>query len=520
MQPILSIAFFTRSDQLADIYGFMLRNWVLILFVINAILILGFSYTASLDGPLHMARAHLLLQYWNDSIAGTQGFIYDIGRLGHVRPLDLVAVGLLKVASPEVAHQLIIALLVLMLGLACVSLARSFGGQTSPALLLCLPLTFNVLILFGFFNFTLVIALSFIAIAWWNKQKSLSIRSWLSLLLWIVALWWVHRGGPFLFIALLAGHELASWKSSNRKNRERIILICGVVLATLAAILFLFQTRTEATSERNALLDLLTLRPLLMVDQNAEMWFLLVWGALFLAAIVFSIRVRVRSKVLIPSDGLWITAGALILASLVFRTHGAFLVYFVERAQFVALLLLAIWISVTVRNRIIMISIAFISLGIHISRQVFLEEKMAAMGVEHAEVMEAAAHLTPGSIVLTIPANGNWLFQHEAVWLMIDHDGAVLSEKNQYWFAHNNDGPSHLRRTMGGRFYDLRWMQEYLASDTSSLNLEVFLIGPGNTFPNVDPGLLQEILSLNFKEEYTNANASVYRLKESKGRAN
>ena len=129
-------------------------------------------YLPTVDGPSHVYNALVL----RDLVSGRGGAFAQTFRIDW-RPqpnwIGTAAMALLlEVFSPAVAEKIFFSAIVLVFALAMWLYAGAVDRDRAPMALLALPFTFNWLLQAGFYNFSLGVALAFLAIAlWWRRPR-------------------------------------------------------------------------------------------------------------------------------------------------------------------------------------------------------------------------------------------------------------------------------------------------------------------------------------------------------------
>lgn len=457
-------------------------RWFLVAVAINALAVGCFRHLATLDGPLHVLHGWMLGERIAGRHPGSHGLHYAVEK-ADPRITDAITWPVLRLAGPDAAHQALAAATLLLLGMACFAWWRSVGAHHGQGPWLVLPVIIGEPFILGFFPYLLGVAVALFAVAWSRMQRTVSVRVVLGAAAWLLACALVHRGALFLLAALMAGELLAryrgGWRWSALSMTERASLAAAcitVVVAGLAGIGFLWRERIVTAAARDPFLHGLTGRPLVLVDAEREAPLLLLLAGPLVLVTIVALSERARSKDG-RADGLAWAAGSLLLASLLLRSPGADLHYFVERAQWTALLFIALVLSVwSPRTRLIRWVILLVML-VHGTRLVFLEHRMAQRREPHQQLLAAIGSLSPGAVVLPVFRTTDHLRTHEAAHVMMRHDGFVLSRREPWWYRRGTPAAEWMRRHVGGRLYDPAWLRALRQGPAPLPMPEVLVIG-------------------------------------------
>ena len=464
---------------------------LLVMLFANAAAVLFFRYFTTVDGPLHVFHAALLPAPWTTNTQLAHDIIYDgnalPGWLG-----DRVLMVLLAFVPPQRAHDLFAALVSCALILSVVTFLRAYGTRIRPAILWLLPITFNFILLLGLFHFMVAVAIGFGTVACWKARAHDPVARWLGLLLGLVVSFFAHRFGPVmvcvLFLPAFFVELLQEHINRNKIARRPMLARAAIVPMLLALCALLIARFVKApplphANDLPALSDFFFLRPLYLLDHAKEQWMVRSIGVLFLISITAGIVARYTlGRKVYWHDAILALFIGFILLTWLYSAPSAGKLLVAERSQWLALLMIAIWIiaMADVPRKLpawIIGGAALCVVPIQLIRLVQAEASFADLQQAHSSTMEASAALAPGSMVMPVLANHHWLFQHEASYVAIDHDGILLSAKEFVPYIHQDRRP-HTRERLPMRL-DPYWLLRHWRSGIPPEIDQVLFIGSG-----------------------------------------
>ncbi|MCB0793895.1 MAG: hypothetical protein KDB88_04090 [Flavobacteriales bacterium] len=474
--------------------------------------LLGFRHLATLDGPLHVLHGHFFSWWLQGAEPGTATLRYDLGQF---MPsfTDLIAWPLLQVLDGPQVHDVLAVLSILSLGLALWALAHRVEAANDLRLLLVLPWSIGYLFVLGFFNFYFGVAAAFGVFAWHLSRQRSAPTTLVGLLVGGLACYLIHRGALFLLALLVGAHELRhvlQWRQiPARKRGQVVVLLLPVALVGVYALAFLYADRLKVPEERQPLMELLSLRPLLMLDRAAEQVYRLGFGLLLAGALLMALFGKFDNR---PSgmQAIGLSGVGLLVASLVIRSPGADLHYFCERAQWLGVLLLILW-SCTVPVRLSYATLLGVAaLCLHGARLLYMEQRTAPMAHQRNELMSAIPQFPPQSLVIPVFREANFLLMHQAAWLMIEHDGLVLSRRDKFWLSARTPEGLAWRKRFGRRFYDADHSSSYLELLRQERG-QVLVIGTDTAAKDSSWQALSPILNGPLRRDWKNNYAELFK---------
>jgi hypothetical protein len=281
--------------------------------------LLTVEYFVTGDGPCHLYNSRVLLDWWSDRHVDFYEKYY------HLNPnfdpnwiSSFIMMQLLKIAFPPQAERLYLMLYVLTFALGFRVLLRQFNPSAVFLSSLALVFTYHHIVLMGFYNNSMSLALWFwVVAAWWRWRDVASAYRQLALTLLFVVLYSAHPIG-FLFTgmmiaALIAGeaaYDLAA-QMPFRQVAERVVRRgAGLLAASLPGLILLVEFRArhpfkanESAGMANAGEDLLRLTPLASLDTSEAPLALAVAIICILLGIAAVVQ-RLRTRRLDRADGL------------------------------------------------------------------------------------------------------------------------------------------------------------------------------------------------------------------------
>jgi hypothetical protein len=491
---------------------------ILALLLANAAAVLLFRYFITVDGPIHVLRASLLAAPWPTPVHGSQGIAYHTagmqGSLG-----DRILMVLLHFLSSAQAHDVLAVMTNCSVVLAVIAFLYAHGTRMSPAMLWLAPFTFNILLLMGLFHFLLGTAIAFGSVAWWKWRAHGPLGRWMGLLIGVLLAWYTHRSAPILlcllFIPTLLFELFGERGPSGLAMRSlRRWWLAGTV-ALLAYCLVMAIRWSELVAPHipgklPRVVDGLFLRPLFLVDHAGERWMVLAIGALFLVAIMAGALARYRmGRRLFWHDALPVLAAALVLLAWVFGTVGGRELLIAQRSEWLAGLVLVCWLaamagaSTGMVGRVIAFT-ALCALPFQALRVQRLEEGLSHFARTHADAIQAAKALRPGSMVFPVMADPRALLQNLPAYVAIEHSGIVLPRHQRIWLAMPEYDPY-----LGYTYVDNTWLLRSWRMGLPEKIDQVLFLGEGieqavNKHPW--PTLLKD----RFRMSYDNGKARIY----------
>ncbi len=458
--------------------------------IISAILatmagVLCFRHFISLDGPMHLLHASQTWEAWQGVVRSVEGVYPEVGKphLG-----DLLLIPLVRLLPVFMAHKVfaVFSLLIVYTGALCLSLA--YGSRVGPGWLLILPVAFGFPLLLGLFHFVITCGLVLWCSAWWIRRNELRWRDLLFLGTCIAICQFGHRMGGALLVGVVGMHELtgslikpsvSAQRWSFMPKWIRWITVAAVVIgSTLMIHGSDLKTEVLSPDAHDPILEFVRMRSLLLLDSVAEIPFLVGSGLLFLFGIVLAIWGRWRSmRSIQPSDALLLLAMALVIVSIGFRTPKTELLYLAERTQWLALLLLAIWLGLQPMPRRMAWVLGIGIIGLHATRMLYIERRMAICEQHDRSMLDAARHFSRNSFAVPVGFDEDWLSRHRTAYTAIAHSGIVFSSRDHVLWG----GISYPYWAQSGfQFHaenDWNWMTAHIQSGRSPHIAQVLVMG-------------------------------------------
>ena len=482
--------------------------------------LLFFRFFITLDGPMHVLHASVLEASWTTPRYIADGVAYNVDMLD-VQLGDFLLMVLLHLGDPLFAHAAFAAIVLAALGTSSYFLARAMGGHVSAWILWVLPLSFSYVLVLGFLHFLLVLAFTLGVTTWWVSRQHITIREVLVLVLALAGAHFIHRVGPIMLFFFITAMELGAvidvrsmqkrrWTLSRWRTPVAIAAIAvGVCLTVLGVSIWVGITHVPTTGH-DPVRELLTLRPLVLLAPDRERPMVLALGILFLASLVLATRERLRTGMRWQNtDPVWLAACALILASVLVLSTRSVALYLGERLQLIALLLLVIWMATMRVHRMAHILVAAVVV-VHAWRVLHIEATMAGLRPQYDDVMEATAHLSPGSTVLGITSEPNWLLLHLGAFAAIHHDGILLSRREHLNFIFDDPQLPTVVQYFHRKGSYLGWLHAHNKQGRRPVIGHVLIVGYGNARQDSVIHMLDAPLRNWYDSSFANASTSVY----------
>lgn len=491
------------------------------LIALNALWVLWIPAFPTLDGWTHLHTARMLFEGAPEGVyCENPGLVPN--RVGHI------ILGVLQTVLPGlIAERALLALIILGTGLGTWSLARSLG-QVSPIVLLALPFTVNFMLVLGFHNFLLGVALAFGSAAWWMRAPRISWITFLILLGASVMLFYTHTTALALFFLLLGGHELLVVFS--KKDRTSALpggrwgsLLAVFVACLPALVLFLDFNAAQQASwgevDRAAnLRDLFDLRSLVLYHYGAEEKFTYAIKLLLVASALLSVFVRWQNSGLrmVPGDLALVLAVLLLVLYFILPDSSGYASYITVRLQWMALLLFIVWVAVQRIPLVAAIPIVAMTLLAHQARNGYISQAMAPMADRIQQVSSIATSIPEGSVVLPINREDNWLLGHIPSLLAIERNVVFLDNyecgTGYFPYVWCSALPEQLGRHLGGGAGCLEWLPDHILQQRTPRIDRIVLIGHAGQPDHCRMSTLQDVLVRHYRKGATNPYATVYEL--------
>ncbi len=481
---------------------------------INALALLLFRHFVSLDGPMHLLHAAVLRDALSGKVRATEGMWVDAAGLD-LNLGDLLLIGLSGVVHPFFLHKLFAVVAVTVLCLGAWWLARAYGKDPNASWLLILPVAFGFVLVLGLFHFIIAVGIAFGLCGWWASLPRVRWRDLLMLLFGCAVCTFAHEAGGALTLLLVGMHELVlrscgadTWRARWSGLPMRLPTTLGVSGALLGVVILAVRFSSSPVpqhEEHRPLVELLTLRPLLLLDSVRELPFRIALGSVLLVLMAVALWSRRQARTLKPGDALLINAIVLLLASLI-RTPRTELLYITDRAQWLALLLMACWLGVQRLPRALMPIVAVGLVSLHAVRLVYIERRMHSLEEPDRAVMSAARSLEPGALVVPVVLDVHWLARHRPAYATIGHDGILLTGRDHLRFVWKTPPAVYLRVHIQSPENDWDWVGKHIRKGIAPELRHILVLGAkDNTAP---PAWIK--LHHTLEEDYVLANDQGY----------
>ncbi|MBK8340853.1 MAG: hypothetical protein IPK99_13045 [Flavobacteriales bacterium] len=487
------------------------RSWtdkvLLALCLLGVLAPLCFRHVLTLDGPLHVQHAAMLgHRIFGEAPGGHGVHVALSGIWPHAT--DLVALPLLKIFGPAAAEHGLVVSCGLLLLLACRAWLRA--TERSSSLFALVPaLCFGQLLVLGFFGFLWGVAFVLLAGACWIRWRRDGGKVPIMLVLWCTLAAWSHRSALPLLLLMIATQEGIVFIRSRRFWKGALLLLGGLMIAAGLLLAVVGAAPIEPVRAVEPWRDLWQLRPLLLMDAVSERPLLLAYGVLLLFAVVLAVRARRRSA-WNTSDVLLPLAALLLIGSLAVRTPMADLLYLADRAQWLALLFLALWCATNVPRSRIALAIALAALTVHAGRMLLLERRMAPYAEYHHDLMRAAQQLPDHGVVAVAHRGDDWILHNAGAHVSSVYNGMLLDKRGGLWYARGSPQVERLRELIGGRMCEGYWLRHMERDPAERFVDAVLVIGAHGAIGDSCAGSFQPLLDRAMHTTFANGNTSVH----------
>lgn len=469
---------------------------------------------------MHLLHACVIKAEWFSERFSTPDLTY-VSSLGMLHVGDAILIPLSWLLPPYWAHAWSSAFILIAFGLGLLQLMRAYGRVHPLAFVLVLPFIHSFLLMMGFFTFLLTLGAAFAFAAYWARSEVVTIKRLLILLVGAVVCASMHRSGAPVLLSLVFIHEGVLFLRSRPAFRVRWASVSGYALLALALMgtavvvvlivrIITGVTHFEQAEARAPLIDLLRMRPLLLVDSVAERPFLLGFGGLILVLLAIAGWTRWRrDRAWASGDALWISGASALLLSFCVRGPYADLIYLVERLQFIGLLLLCAWLVIQWKPTLVLKTLALCLFVVQIARIVHLERRLLPLRPSYEAAMEVPSHLPPHEVVLPVLRENNWILDHLGAFVSIDYDGVFFSP-HEHLGSHIKPPVSRdMFRYGWGNRNNVKWLREHLESRKAPIIDHLVVFGRGAPRDPADSVILS-LRAAYFTKQWENAYAEVW----------
>ena len=472
---------------------------------------------------MHLLHASIIWEGWQGIARSAGGVYVDADKLD-LNLGDLVLIPLARTLPVFLAHKLIAVFSLLMVYSGALRLSLAFGSRVGPMWLLVLPVAFGFPLLLGLFHFVITCGLVLWCMAWWVQRNELH---WRDLLLFgtsIAICQFGHRMGGVLLVGVAGMHELLGLLTTPLVTKQRWSFMpkwmrWAAAVALVAGVAFMIERnalKAEVLSPdaHDPALEFLQMRSLLLVDRVAELPLLIGTGLVFLFGITLAVRARWRSmRSVQPSDGLMLSAMALVIISIGVHTPKTELLYLTERTQWLALILVAIWLGLQPMPRRIAWVLGIAIMGLHATRMLYIERRMAGSEQRDRSMLDAATHLVPNTFVVPVGFDDDWLSRHRTAYTALNHSGILFSSRDHVRWG----GIQHAYWSLHGYLFqaqnDWKWMEDHIRKGTAPYIGHVLVMGSWPERRDAACVKLRSTLEVNFNRTFHDGYLEVWTAK-------
>ena len=497
-------------------------SWLIAaLFILNALWMLWIPCFPTMDGMMHLQTAHMLFD-------GAPQGVYCENPAPVPNILGHYVLGVFNLFLPALlAERLLLAVILLTVGLGTWALARSLG-KVSPLILLVLPVTVNFMLALGFHNFLLGVGMACFGAAGWFRVQRLTWAGLLGLLAVTLLLYFTHTMALAMFLVLIGAVEGAvllglkerpgAIARSPWQNSTAVLVAC--LPAVLLVLRFSVSQETvlgEVNHWAN-LRDLIELRSLVLYHEIAEEKF------------TYSLKLLIVACGLLAAYGHWrqhglrwmatdiplVVAVALVVFYFFVPDSVGYASYVSIRSQWIALLLVAVWISLQPVPPIASVPMVVMILLANQARNGHYSAQMEPIAERCDMMLEISRTLNEGSVVLPVNSDDNWLLTHISSFLVAERDIVLLDNyecaTGYFPFIWCPDLPADLAAHLGGRADCMDWLPGHTMDQRSPRIDHIVLIGYEEQEDHCRWTTLHGVLDRHYRKAASNHYATVYDL--------
>jgi hypothetical protein len=483
----------------------------------------------TVDGSTHSLTAKLIL----DGFTGDPdpniavGSYWVPNALGHYA---LVALQLLL--SPATAERALLFLILFGMGVGLFRLCQACGNRMPWAALLVLPFSYNFLLVMGFYNFLLGMVLALFVLAYAFRRDHPVGWTWAIFLVGSLVVLWCHAMAFFFLALVVAMHRslLEIPRLANKAERFtalRAMTRTALLLLPGTILFFIFSsgqdTRWGTVNMDQNFKDLIDLRVLVLYAFDLERPYVLFITAMLALLLIRSFQecstVSMSTLLKQPVTALFFSALLLLLLYFILPDSTGYASFISQRLQLMFFLLLIGWISVQLPYDRWSFAFLLVFLGVHFMRLKYMRHLMKPLAEQAMAIEDASLALPPGTNVLPINFEPEWLLGHQATQLGLYNDLHVLEnyECSMGYFPliWRKDLPSplywHLMTATDRQCFE--WLKDYVdAKETPAMD-QIALIGPVDSASCKAQNVLP-ILAAHYRQTFDNGYVRVYSLKK------
>lgn len=224
----------------------MWNSAFLLLLMVYILPIWVFKYFPSQDGPCHIYNS-FILKHYNDPAYRFDEF-YEI-RKSPIPNLvsHIIMMILMYLVPPLMAEKLLLTGYVVLMAMSMLYLVNGVERDRTPLVFISFPFIYNYLLLMGFYNYSLSVAMLMLAIGyWWRHYGTFSVINMVVLSLLLVVLYFCHLVS--LVLALLSIGSAAIFGLLPRFSRWRQTLLSLLCMLPSVGLTY-YYTRTRGTEQ-------------------------------------------------------------------------------------------------------------------------------------------------------------------------------------------------------------------------------------------------------------------------------
>ncbi|MFC1717146.1 hypothetical protein ACFL6S_26020 [Candidatus Poribacteria bacterium] len=218
----------------------------LILVIIYILPIWTFKYFPSQDGPCHIYNSFILKHYDNPEYVFSK--FYEVRKSPIPNWASHFSMMLLMyLVPPLIAEKILLTGYIVLMALSMLYLLSAVEAGRTPLAFIGFPFIYNYLLLMGFYNFSLSVALLMLAVGyWWKHYETFDVKNMSILGLLLVVLYFCHLVS--LVLAMLSIVTVAILRLPPRFTRWKQALFSLLCMLPAAGLTY-YYTRTRGTAQ-------------------------------------------------------------------------------------------------------------------------------------------------------------------------------------------------------------------------------------------------------------------------------
>lgn len=412
------------------------------------------QYLVQGDGPSHIYNSKILLDITRGINTQFYNTYYDFVYALVPNWFTHLLLGLLQVAFPPIAAEKLFLSAYTVFAILCFRfLCRQLNPQTTYSYLLVLPVVFQFLYFYGFYNYCYGLFLGILFLACWLRwQKNEAVKvSYIGLLILSVIVFLTHPLGWFLIGTILSGFLLTdagqlimggfSKAVLHKLQRRWLPIVVAALIPLILSLLFVKKHSNDPLPKRESIDSLwkaLSSFEVINIYSNTENLIAPLFACLLLGCTVLSIAWRIKGRTgLQRGDSLLI--GAIILIGVYFLQPPSLTMasFWIQRMSWLPWLLIIIWLCAVEQTEKMQLILGTTGVIIFMALLIVRFPFQLKNSEAEQDYLSAVNYLPRNAVVLPLSFcnfgcdakgmvyNKTWFFQHA-----FDYSGAIKPNIN------------------------------------------------------------------------------------------